>query len=79
MEGDGVSLEGDRITMVAPREDARPRQAKMPDEDNGESETALYRHFAVTGKLLYVGIATNPLDRLSQHKQGAEWFRPLLV
>lgn len=35
--------------------------------------TALYRHFAADGTLLYVGISLSPIDRLSQHMEGSRW------
>lgn len=34
----------------------------------------LYRHFDCEGRLLYVGISLNALNRLAEHKQTAEWF-----
>lgn len=37
--------------------------------------TALYRHFDAAGKLLYVGIAANPLVRWKGHKERAPWVR----
>ena len=37
-------------------------------------QTALYRHFDAEGRLLYVGVAANPLRRLAQHEKHAAWF-----
>lgn len=34
----------------------------------------LYRVFDDLGRLLYVGISTDPLRRLSQHRDGKEWW-----
>jgi hypothetical protein len=36
--------------------------------------TQLYRHFDSSGTLLYVGISSSALVRLSQHSRTAEWF-----
>jgi hypothetical protein len=42
---------------------------------NTDIPTELYRHFDADGRLLYVGIAMNPLARLAQHRYGrAPWF-----
>ncbi len=37
-------------------------------------KTALYRHFDAAGRLLYVGISLNTIQRTAQHKHGARWF-----
>jgi hypothetical protein len=37
---------------------------------------ALYRHFGGIGELLYVGIATNPCERLGAHKR-SEWYEEI--
>jgi predicted GIY-YIG superfamily endonuclease len=34
----------------------------------------LYRHFCAAGRLLYVGISSSAVRRLSEHKKSAEWF-----
>ncbi len=34
----------------------------------------LYRHFDEAGRLLYVGISTASLRRLSEHRTNSEWF-----
>lgn len=39
--------------------------------------TALYRHFARTGELLYVGIAGNPMARLHDHGKQSVWARAI--
>lgn len=39
--------------------------------------TALYRHFAADGALLYVGISSNHLRRLLQHESGAAWAKEI--
>lgn len=38
-----------------------------------DKPTALYRHFAADGTLLYVGIALSAIVRLKAHR-GSEWF-----
>ena len=38
-----------------------------------EQATALYRHFSVSGELLYVGISNSPAKRWSQHTGSAHW------
>lgn len=35
--------------------------------------TAIYRHFASDGSLLYVGITGQPLKRLQTHMGGSQW------
>jgi len=35
---------------------------------------ALYRHFDKAGKLLYVGVAIQPISRTRDHSHTAEWF-----
>jgi hypothetical protein len=37
-------------------------------------ETTLYRHFDCDGKLLYVGISLDALNRLAQHKFCSTWY-----
>ena len=37
--------------------------------------TSLYRYYDDAGRLLYVGIANNPLDRQSQHRSASPWFK----
>ena len=39
--------------------------------------TALYRHFAVDSRLLYVGISLSPIYRLAQHCDGSQWFEQI--
>lgn len=39
-----------------------------------DKPTALYRHFAADGSLLYVGISLSPLARLSQHRDSSPWY-----
>lgn len=41
---------------------------------NMDERTALYRHFAADGRLLYVGISLNAVNRLSQHRVEARWY-----
>ena len=36
---------------------------------------SIYRHFDGTGRLLYVGCASNPVKRTYGHKAMSEWFR----
>jgi predicted GIY-YIG superfamily endonuclease len=35
--------------------------------------TALYRHYDAAGTLLYIGIATNPMERTDSHLRVAAW------
>ncbi len=37
-------------------------------------QTALYRHYAQDGTLLYVGISLSAVHRLGQHKDNAHWY-----
>lgn len=37
-------------------------------------KTALYRHYAADGQLLYVGISLSAANRLSQHARDSNWF-----
>lgn len=39
-----------------------------------DKRTALYRHFAGDGTLLYVGISLNHFARLAQHRAGSSWY-----
>lgn len=39
-----------------------------------DDKTALYRHFDIDGKLLYVGISYDVEKRTKQHENLAEWF-----
>lgn len=39
--------------------------------------TALYRHFAKDGALLYVGISLTPILRLKSHRKDSPWFREI--
>lgn len=41
------------------------------------SRTALYRHFDAAGRLLYVGVSLNAINRLSQHRDNAHWFNDI--
>lgn len=41
------------------------------------SRTALYRHFDVAGRLLYVGISLSAVHRLTQHRTGSPWFNEI--
>ncbi len=40
----------------------------------GQKAYYLYRHFDQGGILLYVGIALNPVYRLSQHRNTSPWY-----
>lgn len=42
-----------------------------------DDRTALYRYFDAEGRLLYVGIAFNPIARQSQHRSAAAWYGSL--
>jgi len=49
-----------------------------PITETGQTPTALYRHFAADGALLYVGISLTPTHRLAKHRQrSAPWFRQI--
>ncbi len=37
----------------------------------------LYRHFDAKGKLLYVGVSLNALQRLEHHRSTSHWFRDI--
>jgi len=39
--------------------------------------TCLYRHYDLSGRLLYVGIALSPLARLRAHRSRAHWFNDI--
>ena len=39
------------------------------------SSTVLYRYFAESGELLYVGISKTFANRAQQHNQGSSWFQ----
>lgn len=41
---------------------------------NPSTQFCLYRHFDANGVLLYVGLTTNLLLRLSQHSTHSKWF-----
>lgn len=41
------------------------------------TETALYRHFDGSDRLLYVGISLSPTYRLSQHNANASWAKAI--
>jgi hypothetical protein len=41
-----------------------------------EGETALYRHFDKDGRLLYVGISVNVLQRTHEHR-ASHWWRKI--
>lgn len=45
--------------------------------DAEAQDTALYRHFAADGALLYVGISLSAVARLSAHEATAPWFRDI--
>lgn len=38
------------------------------------ARTALYRHFAADGRLLYVGISLSAIGRLAQHRETSHWY-----
>jgi hypothetical protein len=49
---------------------------KKSDERKAEPvgpKVALYRHFNARGRLLYVGISANPINRLLDHMYGSAW------
>lgn len=46
-------------------------------EQTSDATTALYRHFAADGTLLYVGVSLNVVVRLAQHKAASHWHRDI--
>jgi len=48
----------------------------MSDKSKGCS---LYRHWDVHDNLLYVGISNNFVERLAQHKEGADWYKDIYM
>lgn len=45
----------------------------MPNTARLRTGHCLYRHYAKTGELLYVGITVDPLQRWSAHSREKEW------
>lgn len=43
-------------------------------EPQQDEKTCLYRHFAVDGRLLYVGVSNTPASRKYHHKWASKWF-----
>jgi hypothetical protein len=37
----------------------------------------LYRHFDGDGRLLYVGVSLNVVNRLAQHRSGSRWYNDI--
>jgi hypothetical protein len=60
-------IEGDRIIIPV-----KPQIGWTPPQRI--EQTALYRHFDKDGKLLYVGISVNPIQRLQAHEVAAHWY-----
>jgi hypothetical protein len=50
------------------------RQSARGTRTTFASEHHLYRAFDGDGRLLYVGISLNALNRLSEHKRSSGWF-----
>ena len=48
-----------------------------PGEKVEEGRTALYRHFASNGVLLYVGISLSAINRLSAHVGRSNWAKDI--
>lgn len=61
MEGDWVTVDGNRISLFVTR------------EEDLAAETELYRCFDRKYRLLYVGISLSALARLLAHRNGS-WF-----
>jgi predicted GIY-YIG superfamily endonuclease len=61
------------MRWVAGESAAAPQAAKGRRLIDGRA-TALYRHFAVDGRLLYVGVSLGALKRTEQHRSGSAWF-----
>ncbi len=58
------------VAAPVPPQLEQPRRKKRKVQ---KVETALYRHFAADGTLLYVGISLSVAARLSQHMHGSRW------
>jgi hypothetical protein len=58
-------------TNVADRPEPERKVRRRPMK----AETALYRHWAADGALLYVGISNKPLYRLDTHMEKSSWAR----
>jgi hypothetical protein len=78
MEGDWISVEGDRIVKEGIIGDPLPDDPR-PADSGPEGETELYRHYDAEGNLLYVGISLNSVVRLTQHRQASGWFDSSLI
>lgn len=57
------------------RSTARRNSAKSQNQESKlDDSSILYRHFDAHGRLLYVGVAVNPKERLREHaRDGASW------
>lgn len=62
MEGDWVTVDGDRIVLVATKQEYLA------------GVTELYRCFDYDNKLLYVGISMSSLVRMAAHSDESSWF-----
>jgi excinuclease UvrABC nuclease subunit len=49
----------------------------MPSGQRDPGHTCLYRYFDADGNLLYVGMASNPLSRLTTHAASKPWWHEL--
>lgn len=56
---------------------AATNKAELPLDESPEA-TALYRHFDLQGRLLYVGIASNVLSRMKSHRHRSHWHRRIV-
>lgn len=60
-----------------PIEVRRMRQSQIESAREIEpknDQTALYRHFDVMGRLLYVGISRRAFQRFCEHEKGSRWW-----
>ena len=69
-----TSLADDWLIGARQPRERPPKQPKAPKlmpprKPFQDAPTALYRHFDASGRLLYVGIALSPLQRLASHQQ----------
>jgi GIY-YIG catalytic domain len=63
----------DLTTVTAMREMMRLCRVD-PAGEPPNNPTCLYRHFDSSGQLVYVGIASDPFRRLSQHEKWSRWY-----
>lgn len=57
---------------------ALKRKAKRQATQAPNRRCAIYRHYDVQGRLLYVGKSVQPLNRQQQHEVEAHWFNQIV-